>query len=203
MRSKTLFLLAAVFLLVASNAHAELTIIGTADYLGETYNLIWDEDNNDKSIVWLDYAAPNTQRAEQVAWAAGLNASYILTYDISDNYQVTWNGDWRLPDVGENPGSGSSGAGMGSDQTTSEMGHLYFTEIGLSSYRTYTSYEVNYYSCAFENLIAHDYWYQNEFEGDERFAWHFDMADGTQNAGWGIGWVTGCCSRGEHSGRIK
>jgi hypothetical protein len=195
MRSMKLLLLAAILGLLSTNAHAELTIIGTANYLGKSYNLVWDNDNNGKSIVWLDYTADNTQWEEQAAWAAGLNSPYILTYNIFDRYQVTWDGDWRLPDVGDNPGQGSSGAGMGTDQKTSEIGHLYFVEIGLSSYRTYTSYEVNYYSGAFENLVAHDYWYRNEFEGDSRFVWHFNMAGGAQNAGWGTGWGYGLAVR--------
>ncbi len=195
MKSMNLLLLLVIFLLLSINAHAELTIIGTANYLGTNYNLIWDDNNNGKSIVWLDYAADNTQWQEQVDWVAGLNAPYVLTYTISDKYQITWSGEWRLPDVGENPGEGSDGAGKGTDQKTSEIGHLYFTEIGLSSYRTYTSYEVNYYSGAFENLVAHEYWYRNEFADNPQFAWHFDNADGTQNAGWGIGWGYGAAVR--------
>ena len=48
----TLALLMAV---TTGRAQALLTTIGTADYLGNTYNLIYDNSSPFGSIVWLDY----------------------------------------------------------------------------------------------------------------------------------------------------
>ena len=66
-----------VFLGMIGVAQATLTVIGTATYDdgtgGQEYNLIWDDDNNGKSVVWLDYTHPGDTWNNQMAWAASLN----------------------------------------------------------------------------------------------------------------------------------
>jgi hypothetical protein len=49
-------ILVAVGLIVAvsGTAHASLLKIGSAEYFGQSYNLIYDEDNNGNSLIWLD-----------------------------------------------------------------------------------------------------------------------------------------------------
>jgi len=89
------FLKALLYLLPAVNAQATLTTIGTATYGGSDYNLIWDDDNNGNSVVWLDYSNDWPTWAAQTAWAAGLDGD--LTYNIDSAYSVSWtDDDWRL-----------------------------------------------------------------------------------------------------------
>ena len=55
----------------APNADTELTTIGTATYLGAEYKLIWENDNNGNSIIWLDYTRGLDAYDDQLSWAAG------------------------------------------------------------------------------------------------------------------------------------
>ena len=69
-------LVTGLFLLcVAGMANAALTTIGTATYGGSDYNLIWDDDNNGNSVVWLDYTNARTNWSAQNAWAGELDSS--------------------------------------------------------------------------------------------------------------------------------
>ncbi len=45
--------------------------IGTATYSGSDYNLIWDDDNNGNSVVWLDYTNSGVNWGSQNTWASG------------------------------------------------------------------------------------------------------------------------------------
>lgn len=44
-----------VSLILSGSAFAALEVIGTATYQSNSYNLIWDDDNNGNSVIWLDY----------------------------------------------------------------------------------------------------------------------------------------------------
>ena len=59
---------------VTGMANASLTNIGTATYNGIDYNLIWDDDNNGNSLVWLDYSNTAISWENQMAWAAGIDS---------------------------------------------------------------------------------------------------------------------------------
>jgi hypothetical protein len=157
-------------------AQAQLTVIGTATYQGTAYNLIWDDDNNGNSVVWLDYTNARANWAAQNSWAAGLDGA--LAYNIDPMYAVTWDEDyWRLTtSAGANPGSGYN-------QTTSEMGHLYYEELGLLSYPDrgnipVTDAELN--ATNFDNLTASWYWSGTEYAFDPNAALYFGMHSGNQ-----------------------
>ena len=63
-------------------AQASLTTIGTAEYGGSTYNLIYDDDDTGHDgggLVWLDYTHPAVKWANQVDWASGLGTSLTVT----------------------------------------------------------------------------------------------------------------------------
>ena len=111
---------------------ATLTTIGTAAYLGQEYNLIWDDDNNGNSIVWLDYTNAEDTWGNQMDWAAGLGG--LLTYNIDAGYSVIWDDNqWRLPATLDGPTSGYTYDGStsaGYNITSSEMGHLFYVELG-------------------------------------------------------------------------
>ena len=66
-------ILLAVFILLTGTANATLRVIGTATYNGIAYKLIWDDDNNGRSVVWLDFANGRLTHDAQLAWASGLS----------------------------------------------------------------------------------------------------------------------------------
>jgi len=101
-----------IFLCMQGIADAALTTIGTATYGGSDYKLIWDDDNNGNSVIWLDYTNfPHTGGwwGTQIDWAAGLGS--VLTNISTPGYTVNfYEADWRLPEVfdetwGHNPSS--------------------------------------------------------------------------------------------------
>ncbi len=164
---------------VVTHAHAGLITIGTATYndgSGDAdYNLIWDDDNNGNSVVWLDYTNdhsdwldPNSW-ATQNSWASGLGGA--LTYNIDPGYAVTWNDvNWRLPTTPDVPGS------VGFGNTDSEMGHLYYTELGNSAGGPFSN------TGDFQNLVSDIYWSSTEYAANTDFAWYFAFVDGEQDA---------------------
>ncbi|MBT6225078.1 MAG: hypothetical protein HOI47_00320 [Candidatus Scalindua sp.] len=113
-------------------AQGTMTTIGTATYSGSDYNLIWDDDNNGNSVVWLDYTNSTANWTAQNTWASGLDVA--LTYNVDPGYAVTWNDvDWRLPTTVDGlyvwGYDGTTTAGY--NITNSEMGHLFYTELGI------------------------------------------------------------------------
>ena len=159
MKKNLVLSLVTLFLLMFSaSAHAALTTIGTAqiDGTGPDYNLIWDDDNNGNSLVWLDYTTTydswfGIDWIYQRDWAAGLR----LTYNLNPAYTVTsWNdGSWRLP---------TASGGSGYDKINSEMGHLYYLENTQD----------------FANL--EETWYWSGTAENHYNAWIFDMDSGYQ-----------------------
>jgi hypothetical protein len=84
-----------------------------------THNLIYDPD---RDITWYDYTRNINTWDSQMAWAGALSVDF--GGDIFD--------DWRLPATVDGPFvygyDGSTTAGY--NITNSEMGHLYYTELG-------------------------------------------------------------------------
>lgn len=138
MKRPLIFLCGLFFLLLLTGAaNATLTTIGTAQFYGtgDAYNLIWDNDNNSKSIIWIDYVNEPGRRGpwnyssgtwiDQSSWISALNLQtnnqdrIICTLD--KGYKIDWKSLWRLPS--------DNGTGNGWDIKGSEMGHLYFNEL--------------------------------------------------------------------------
>ena len=186
-----------LFLLtMAGMAQATLTTIGTAEYFGTDYNLIWDDDNNGNSIVWLDYSNYDDWTVQNT-WAAGLDSN--LTYNLNSGYSVAWDDPaWRLPDTvdgiavygyeGDPDGDGNYTYTYGCNLANSEMGHLYYTELGnLGYYDTIGNYvgDGNWglkNTGDFDNLIASWYWSGTEYADYPDYAWHFYMDYGLQDS---------------------
>ncbi len=151
-------------------AQAVLTTIGTATYLGSEHNLIWDDDNNGNSVVWLDYTNDLTDWQSQKDWAFGL-ASAITSYNIDPGYTITWaDADWRLPTTPDNSGS------FGNGKTNSEMGHLYNTELGNSTGGMTNTGPID--TGDFQNLVAPIYWSGTEYSDNTNDAWRFNFNSG-------------------------
>lgn len=167
-----------LFVFISWSANASLTTIGKAAYNGSDYNLIWDNDYNGQSLVWLDYSNAQDTWQNQTDWVSGLGSQ--LTIALSSGYSSTidWSTGWRLPSAGSNPVSGYD--------NTSEMGHIYYSELGLESWydRGYvlaTNEELN--ETNFDTLNAAEYWTGTEWSGDPTFtAWNFNFSKGNRNA---------------------
>ena len=152
-----------LFLLMMSGmAQATLTTIGTATYNQSVYNLIWDNNNNGNSVVWLDYTNPASSWENQLSWAAALGTEgYELEINLYDGYTLTCddNDPWRLP-------------------TASELQSLFEVGLGLVPYETSgqptTTEQLN--ATNFDLLIEEGYWSSTEV--DTTNAYNLNMVGG-------------------------
>jgi hypothetical protein len=137
---------------ISMQAQATLEYLGT-DSLGN--RLFYD---NDLDITWYDYTSPIKQWSAQMSWADGLSVTFgsnILT-------------DWRLPITFDQ-------SCVGLNCTNSEMGHLYYTELGNTAGTFKTG--------QFRNLENHAYWSGTDFTIHPEFpniAWSFGIGSGDQ-----------------------
>jgi len=161
----SIFFASAIVGLAAVPAGATLTTIGTADYGSGTYNLIHDDD---LGLIWLDYSNAWNTWQNQMNWAAGLNAGGVLTYNINPGFAVTWGADWRLPES------------AGYDIASTEMGHLYYTELGNLGYSMPGWGLTN--TGSFNNLQPFYYWSGTEYASNSDRARDFYFNYGYQNA---------------------
>jgi hypothetical protein len=160
-------LIFAMFLVVALGfpglAHATLVNNGGG--------LIYDTDLN---ITWYDFEAAGRDWQEAKDWAADL--------------EITVNGtkysDWRLP---TSLNQDDSGPTDGYNVTGSEMGHLYYTELGNKGYYDVNGHYQPDYGLVnkgpFTNLIGFAYW-SNEVGNDPSYdggAWYFMFNGGRQS----------------------
>ena len=182
---------------MVGTTQATLVTIGTATYGGSDYNLIWDDNNNGNSVVWLDYTNAATNWSSQTAWASGLDGN--LTYNIDTEYSVSWDDtDWRLGSTfdGEYQWGYDGTTTAGYNITSSEMGHLFYEELGnLGYYDTSGNAQAGFgltETGDFENLIACWYWSGTAYLGSFEYAWNFRMgsgyqgSDNNQNSGYGL-----------------
>ncbi|MFA5904067.1 MAG: hypothetical protein WC836_09005, partial [Desulfobacula sp.] len=166
---------------------AALTTIGTAQFngTGAEYNLIWDDNNNGNSVVWLDYTHGKAVWTDQKAWAAGLNGA--LTYN-TPGYTVDFGvNSWRLPSTVDGPFvNGYTGTTTGGyNITSSEMGHLFYTELGnLGRYNTNGVSQSGYglmKTGDFDNIVNSGYWSGTGYAAHPTYAWYFYMYLGYQD----------------------
>ena len=147
-----ILVLFSVFIFTPFPVNAALEYRGT-DSLG--YQLFYDTDFN---ITWYDYS-PNA------TWWSQSNTVSTLTVDIGG---TIYDG-WRLPTALNQDGSGPC---SGSDCTSSELGHLFYTELGNDGILA------NFDNGPFENLTANNYWFGTQGAGEN--AWYFAMGSGGQ-----------------------
>ncbi len=166
-----------VFLLfgMMGASQAALVKIGSGTHWDGAYgvvtsNLLWDnahKDSSGNSLVWLDFSAPAATWDNQNKWAAGINSMMPV---IDPGYVVDWGTNlWRLPDAHNQDGTGPD---RGTLVKNSEMGHLFYTDLG------------NFYSSLtntgeFKSLGKHWYWSGTEYDTDD--AWLFAMYEGSQS----------------------
>lgn len=156
----------------------DATLLGNGN-LGGPNNLIYDSD---LGITWLDISFGQYTWAGQNWWANSLNNDGVLTVSLYDGYTADWGSGsvWRLPDVGSNPN-------VGYNQTSSEMGHLFYVE--LDNYGN-TNYGIDgthpgYYGLTnrgdFDHLISSWYWLYSDEALNGGQPWYFSFSDGEQD----------------------
>jgi len=132
--------------------------------------LIYDDELN---ITWLQDA--------NYAMTSGYDTDGRMTWDEAMHWvdSLIYQGydDWRLPTALNQDGSGPCGTGF--DCTGSEMGHLYYTELGnpiggpMSNTGPFGA-----------TLQLHFYWSGTEYDADPGYAWYFDFTNGYQSFGY-------------------
>jgi hypothetical protein len=195
---KTVLAAAALAFAVAGTADATLVTIGQANYNSSSYNLVWDNNSPFGSVVYLDYSNAANTWANQVSWASSLNSS--LTYTLNAGYSVDWGtNSWRLPTtVDDSVLTNYWGLGLpsnywysgyfsnGYNNTTSEFGHLYYTELGNKGYvATNGSYPAGWgltNKGDLTNLQPYWYWSGTECAAYSGYAWSFNPDAGRQGA---------------------
>ncbi len=195
---KKLFLFTMMVLLMLSGvAQATLTTIGTATFVGSedsyNYNLIWDDDNNGKSLVWLDFTMERMIWEWQMSVASSVDTLFSVTWNAG--VSVTWTDpSWRLPKTVdgvykrgyEGPDeNGNYDYTGGYNLSNSELGHLYYEELENLAYQDTGG---NFYqpgwglqnTGVFKNLWSVWYWSSTEYGEDSSEAWNFNMTTGYQ-----------------------
>jgi hypothetical protein len=150
--------------------------------------LIYDTDLD---ITWLQDAtyAMTSGYDANMTWAQATTWAENLVYGGYD--------DWRLPTTVDGPydfsydGSTTGGYNI----TSSEMGYMYYVNLGNLSYyatdgaapqpgwsstpnATFTDGNGN--TVSFQNLQPNVYWSGTEYSSDPDFAWHFGFYFGSQ-----------------------
>lgn len=183
---KKRFILVMILLLgMVTTSNAELRIIGTATYNGAEYNLIYDDDNNGKELVWLDYTNPHAYWSDQVDWAASLNGDGVLDVKLNCGVTIDWTDVWRLPTAVHvfPPKFGWQGPDdkgiyaytFGYNLQNGELGHLFYSGLenlafygpdapgpGPDGYAGDGNFGLNN-TGVFDNLKSAFYWTGTEF----------------------------------------
>ena len=121
--------------------------------------------DTDRDITWLANANANGQMtwATANAWAAGLNVGGYT--------------GWRLPSALNTNGSGPC---SGNNCTGSELGHLFYTELGVTQDNVITS-STSPYLQLFTNVQDYIYWLDIEYAPSPTLsAWAFFTINGQQ-----------------------
>ena len=142
---------AALFFAMCGSAQADLVDRGSG--------LIYDTDLN---VTWAANANINGAMDWNTAstWAAGLVYGGIS--------------GWRLP-------TADPSCGLAYNCTGSEMGHLFYSELGgVAGINIATTHNANY--SLFSNVVFNDYWLGTEYAPNTELGWDFNTSVGRQDA---------------------
>ncbi|MEW6599519.1 MAG: exo-alpha-sialidase, partial [Nitrospirota bacterium] len=154
--------IASLFILVvvlgfALRVNAGLQLLGQGTSSYGSYNLIYDTDMD---ITWYDYSGASNLWQGQVGWADALSVTFGGS--IYDN--------WRLPIT-------FNDSCVYSNCTNSEMGHLFYTELGNKGVPEPGWGLLN--TGDFQNLLDNLYWSGTVYPYPDR-AWYFNFGNGYQ-----------------------
>lgn len=148
-----------------------------------TYAALVDNGNGliydtDLDITWYDADPISRNWADSVAWAESLSVT-----DVNGN-KIT---GWRLPKTIDGPEvfSFNGTTASGYNNTTSEMGHLYYNELGnvgiYDANGTFLAGFPNLTTGPFTKLTWHEkYWSGTEYATDINRAWDYQFGSGWQ-----------------------
>lgn len=185
-------------LVLALLAGLSLSGAAQATLLDRGGGLIYDTDLN---VTWLadaNYAQTSGYDSNGVmTWSQATTWAANLSYfDTVRNITYT---DWRLPTTTDTGTPGCNNALSGTDcgynvnPASSEMAHLYFTELGNLSSRTATGADSGAFvggansgstldnTGLFINFQSERYWSGTEYALDTNSAWYFITDNGTQS----------------------
>lgn len=175
-----LFFTAVFLLCLVSSANAALVDRGGGLIYDTDLNITWLQNANHGAGSSYDSGPSTTDGImtwnDAVAWAA--NLSY---YDSVRNVTYT---DWRLPTTPQQDLTCSiqwSGISYGNNCTGSEMGHLFYNELGgVAGYDIASTHNSNY--SLFSNVQSYVYWSGMVYALNNLVAWDFTFGNGYQNA---------------------
>ena len=147
-------------------------------------------NDTDRNITWLanaNLAASNTFGVAGInpdgymnwytaqSWIGAMNTANYLGYH-----------DWRLPTTLQpdaSCGTQFGGDSYGFNCTGSEMGHLFYSELGaVAGSSILTTHNTNL--ALFQNVQSYYYWSGTEYAPDTTSAWLFNPGNGGQGAGY-------------------
>lgn len=163
MKKIYMFLMTVMLVLGLSvSGHATLTDMGDGTIYDTDLQLSWLQNANTNGFL-MSWSAANT-------WANGLTFAGF--------------NDWRLPMTLQpdlSCGSQSSGVSYGYNCTGSEMGHLFYSELGgTAGLSVLTSGDPDL--ALFTNLQPNWYWSGTEYAPVTNYAWYFGFHNGYQSA---------------------
>lgn len=115
-----------------------------------------------------------------ITWLRNANVNGAMDWDSAvawaDDFSFAGYDDWRLPTTLQPDPSCTeqSGASYGYDCTGSEMGHLWYVELGNTAGAMTNTGD-------FQNLQPLYYWSGTEYALDPSMAWYFLTDNGLQN----------------------
>lgn len=152
-------LLVASILLTATAANAALlSRLGGQAVFDTDLNITWIADanlagNNSFGVAGITSGGTMTWATAQ-NWISKINSANYLGF-----------GDWRLP---------SSNTCSGLSCTGSDMGHLFYTELGgVAGVNITNTHNANYN--LFQNIKPNYYWSATNFAANATYAWDFDF----------------------------
>lgn len=145
-------------------------------------------NDTDLNVTWLSNA---NLAATNTFGVSGINPFGYMTWSTAQSWIGAMNAanylgyhDWRLPTTLQpdtSCGGQSGGVSYGLNCTGSEMGHLFYNELGgAAGVSIITTHNANY--SLFQNVQSYYYWSGTEYAPDTTRAWGFDAVNGTQNA---------------------
>jgi len=173
MKSRILWAAASLFIGAmgaSSVANAALySRLGGAAVYDSDFNITWLADANYTDTSGYLSGGMNAW-SQANTWAAGLMVDGI--------------GGWRLPTTVQPDASCSdqnAGTSWGFSCTGSELGHLFYDELGGVAGQSIVTTHNSYYDL-FSNIQSDAYWSLTEAVPDPGFAWGFDTSNGYQYA---------------------
>lgn len=165
---KALLAATAATLMMATSAQATLVgrDISGASVSGSSSSAVFLYDT-DLNITWLRNANVN-----------GAKMNWTAANTWANGYSIGSYSDWRLPTALQpdatcshsfNPGGPSGPQSYGFNCTGSEMGHLWYTELGNTAGSMTNTGD-------FQALQAAGYWSSADFATFVNYAWNFNMA---------------------------